>query len=82
MTIPSDLLDQSIEQLETLSEFLAGNVPSNSRSCVSMPFGVRLCKETLLTISVLLPKLRTMRAYEALKIPNAASGESYGSTTL
>ena len=80
MNLPVHLLDQSIEQLETLSAFLAGDIPSNSRSCVSMPFGVRLSKETLLTISVLLPKRRTMRAYEALRTPTAARQDSRGST--
>jgi hypothetical protein len=58
----SSLIQQSIEQLERLSEMLAGEVPSNSRSVASLTPRVRLSKETLLTISILLPKLYAVRA--------------------
>lgn len=64
MALPPFLIDQSIEQLEKLSAFLAGSIPSNSRSLTSLPPDVRLSKEMLLTISVLLPKLQAMRALE------------------
>lgn len=66
----SHLIEQSIEQLEKLSELLAGEVPSNSRSMASLSRRVRLSKETLLTISVLLPKLHAVR--EAHRMPRGA----------
>jgi hypothetical protein len=67
----SHLIEQSIEQLERLSELLAGEVPSNSRSAASLSRRVRLSKETLLTISVLLPKLHEVR--EAHRMPSGAA---------
>jgi len=62
--IPTSLIDRSIEDLKALSAYLAGQIPSNSRSVASLPHEVRLSKEALLTISVLLPKLRAVRERE------------------
>lgn len=70
MTDPSSsVIEQSIEQLERLSSLLAGDIPSNSRTMTELPARVRLSKETLLTISVLLPKLHAVR--EARQPPRA-----------
>jgi hypothetical protein len=65
MSNPTSLIDQSIEALERLAAYLAGEIPSNSRSIASLPSRVRLSKETLLSISVLLPKLQAVRARES-----------------
>jgi len=55
------LLAQSIDQLESLAAFLAEEVhrapPPASPSVPEQ----RLCKEALLSISVLLPKLKAVR---------------------
>jgi hypothetical protein len=63
------IIAQSIDQLEKLSAALAGVIPSNSRSLEALPRRVRMSKETLLTISVLLPKLEAMRADEEMPKP-------------
>lgn len=72
MSNPTSLIDQSIEDLERLSAYLASDIPSNSRSVASLPSGVRLSKETLLTISVLLPKLQAVRARERARAARKA----------
>jgi hypothetical protein len=55
------LIDRSIAQLESLAAFLADEVQRPWTTTV-LPLGERrLCKEALLTISVLLPKLRAVR---------------------
>ncbi len=56
---PLTLIDRTIEHLETLTELLADEVDERLRSELK-PEG-KLCKEALLTISVLLPKLRAVR---------------------
>jgi len=55
------LIDRSIVQLEKLAAFLADEV-EQPQSTTLLPLSERrLCKEALLTISVLLPKLRAVR---------------------
>ncbi len=56
---PLTLIDRTIEHLETLTQLLADEVEERLRSELK-PEG-KLCKETLLTISVLLPKLKAVR---------------------
>lgn len=74
MSIPSPtLIDQSIADLEALSAQLAGEIPSNSRAMPALPFEVRLSKEALLTISVLLPKLRAVRARDVVLASRTSS---------
>jgi hypothetical protein len=62
MTItPRVLLDTSIAQLQTLAAFLAEEMGEyRQRSVVATP-EARACKEILLTISVLIPKLQAAR---------------------
>lgn len=58
---PPVLVDRSIAQLETLAAFLADEV-ERPWTTTLLPFSQRrLCKEALLTISVLLPKLRAVQ---------------------
>jgi hypothetical protein len=62
MTItPRVLLDTSIAQLQTLAAFLAEEMGEyRQRTVVATP-ETRACKEILLTISVLIPKLQAAR---------------------
>lgn len=55
------LIDRSIAQLESLSAFLTDEVQQPWTTAVLPLAERRLCKEALLTISVLLPKLRAVR---------------------
>src|SRR5579872_5264544 len=58
---PQLLLDTSIAQLQTLAAFLAEEMGEyRQRSVVATP-EARACKEILLTISVLIPKLQAAR---------------------
>lgn len=56
---PLTLIDRTIEHLETLTELLADEVDERLLSELK-PEG-KLCREALLTISVLLPKLKAVR---------------------
>jgi hypothetical protein len=58
---PLLLIRESIERLEQLSDFLASEVRANPTMSASLPPEKRISKETLLTISVLLPKLHEVR---------------------
>ena len=57
---PQLLIEQSIEQLQVLSSALAEEVQSQPRDVALSP-AKRVRKEALLTISILLPKLRAAR---------------------
>ena len=59
------LIDRSIAQLESLAAFLADEVQRPWTSAVFPVTERRLCKEALLTISVLLPKLQAVRSAHA-----------------
>jgi hypothetical protein len=60
-TEPCVLLEASIAQLRTLAAFFADELGNSAeRSEVPTP-EVRACKEALLTISVLIPKLQAAR---------------------
>ena len=66
---PSVLLDTSIAQLRTLAAFLAEEMGeyrlahhgSSGHSSEAASLEARACKEILLTISVLIPKLQAAR---------------------
>jgi hypothetical protein len=55
------LIDRSIAELESLATFLADEVQQSWTAALLPSSERRLCKEALLTISVLLPKLRAVR---------------------
>lgn len=60
------LIDRSIAQLESLEAFLTLEVQEPWTTTPLLPLSERLlCKEALLTISVLLPKLRAVRRAHA-----------------
>lgn len=61
MTSPRLLLDTSIAQLQTLASFLAEEMGEYRQRTVSATPEARACKEILLTISVLIPKLQAAR---------------------
>jgi hypothetical protein len=56
---PLHLIDQTIDDLEALTEVLSDEVDTRVNA-TTRPEG-KLCKEALLTISVLLPKLKAVR---------------------
>jgi hypothetical protein len=64
MTItPQVLLDTSIAQLQTLASFLSEEMGTQQPQFTSQALTpqTRACKEILLTISVLIPKLQAAR---------------------
>ena len=56
------LIDRSIAQLESLSAFLTAEVQQPWTTALLPVSERRLCKEALITISVLLPKLRAVQS--------------------
>jgi hypothetical protein len=58
---PSVLLDTSIAQLRTLAAFLAEEMAEYRDKSEPANLEARACKEILLTISVLIPKLQAAR---------------------
>jgi hypothetical protein len=65
---PLRLIDQTIDDLEALTEVLSDEVDTRVNAHVR-PEG-KICKEALLTISILLPKLKAVRCS-----PVAMTGE-------
>jgi hypothetical protein len=65
---PLRLIDQTIDDLEALTEVLSDEVDTRVNAQIR-PEG-KICKEALLTISVLLPKLKAVRCS-----PVAMTGE-------
>ena len=62
MTVtPGVLLDTSIAQLRTLASFLAEEMGEFRDKAEPASLEARACKEILLTISVLIPKLQAAR---------------------
>ena len=62
MTVtPRVLLDTSIAQLQTLASFLAEEMGEFRQKSVIATPEARACKEILMTISVLIPKLQAAR---------------------
>ncbi len=62
MTLPPRLLlDTSIAQLRTLAAFLAEEMGEYREKSEPASLEARACKEILLTISVLIPKLQAAR---------------------
>lgn len=56
---PLTLIDQTIDHLESLTELLTDEI--DARTVREPRPEARLCKEALMTISVLLPKLKAVR---------------------
>jgi hypothetical protein len=65
---PFTLIQESIERLEQLADFLAGEVRPDSALSMPLPPEKLISKETLLTISVLLPRLHQVRNTHAQAI--------------
>ena len=61
MTEPALLLDVSIAQLKHLAMFLADEIGRSAQSLEPPGLEVRACREALLSISVLIPKLQAAR---------------------
>lgn len=58
---PRVVLDTSIAQLRTLAAFLAEEMGEYRNQAEAANLEARACKEILLTISVLIPKLQAAR---------------------
>ena len=72
MTVtPRLLLDTSIAQLQTLASFLAEEMGEYRQMSVIATPEARACKEILMTISVLIPKLQAARYVVAEDGPRA-----------
>jgi hypothetical protein len=62
------VIDGSIAQLERLATFLADEIQQPWTTTLLPLSERRLCKEALLTISVLLPKLQAVRRAQAIDL--------------
>jgi hypothetical protein len=60
-THPRIVIDQSIKQLQSLSAILAAEIRGVHSMDAQLPTEKRICKEALMTVSVLLPKLEEAR---------------------
>ena len=61
MTEPALLLDVSIAQLKHLAMFFADEIGRSAQLLEPPSLEVRACREVLLSISVLIPKLQAAR---------------------
>jgi hypothetical protein len=68
---PTALLEQTIDTLQTLAAYLEDEVDERTRPAASLSPEARRCKEALLTINVLIPKLRSVQMLQEL--PRAAT---------
>lgn len=79
---PSVLLDTSIAQLRILAAFLAEEMGEYRNQAEAANLEARACKEILLTISVLIPKLQAARyvvvAEEGADTPGARCASCNG----
>jgi hypothetical protein len=73
MTTPSLLLDTAIAQLQTLASFLAEEMGEYRQRSVNATPEARACREILLTISVLIPKLQAARYVVIEQTPRIGS---------
>ena len=71
---PQVLLETSIAQLQTLASFLAEEMGTARERSHAVTPEARACKELLLSISVLLPKLQAAKYV----LPRAADGYVLG----
>lgn len=68
------VIDRSIAQLERLATFLADEIQQPWMTTVLPLSERRLCKEALLTISVLLPKLHAVQRAQVHPVAYRPSG--------
>ncbi|HEX2494074.1 MAG TPA: hypothetical protein VHK24_09885 [Steroidobacter sp.] len=61
-TDPRTLVDETLDRLETLAVLLADEVDERMHEHAELSPDARRCKEALLTMKVLIPKLREARA--------------------
>lgn len=58
---PVQLIDQTIDQLQTLAAHFEDETSAGLSSAAALGPEARRCKEALMTINVLIPKLRAAR---------------------
>jgi hypothetical protein len=68
------VIDRSIAQLERLAAFLTDEIQQPWTTTVLPLSERRLCKEALLTISVLLPKLHAVQRAQVSPVDHRRSG--------
>ena len=61
MSVPTRILDSSISQLRTLASVLVEEMGSAAPSAHGASPEARACREILLTVSVLIPKLQAAK---------------------
>ena len=59
---PLSVINETLDRLQTLSEFLLDEVDERVISSQQLTAERRLCKEALQTIRVLMPKLKAVRS--------------------
>ena len=58
-TEPRQLIEETIDKLETVSAYFADEIDDHFRTHTKLPVGALAAKEALQTIKILIPKLRT-----------------------
>lgn len=61
---PHQIIDDTIERLETLSGYLADEVENRTAASQQLSPEARACKEALQTIRILIPKLHQARSVQ------------------
>lgn len=68
-TEPRELIGETIDKLETISAYFADEVDELARTAEKLPVEALAAKEALLTIKILIPKLRTAQGGLAMGSP-------------
>jgi hypothetical protein len=68
-TEPRQLIDETIDKLETVSAYFADEIVERTASAGKPPVGTLAAKEALQTIKILIPKLRTAQGSLAAGSP-------------
>ena len=68
---PLTVIDHTLEDLEMLSTFLSDEVDERMHDPDELTPQARKCKEALMTIRVLMPKLRDVRAAQMGQIASS-----------
>jgi len=65
---PRALMNQTIDDLQTLAAYLEDEVDERTHDHDKLSAEARRCKEALMTINVLLPKLRAVMLMEEIQV--------------
>ena len=70
---PRTLMNQTIDDLQALAAYLEDEVDERTHDVETLSPERRRCKEALLTINILLPKLRAVMLIEEIQVRPTAS---------